>query len=293
MMEFVYKGNKYSWNEWNKEYNDFINRLELPDDFRIEINLREHSLLQDIGYAIAFDKFAELYSLTASARSALLNSFNKFYDSNIISWESGYRGQLWMRFEYLKNAIVWYNSCEDYIYQIIWFAYDMYPFTINSQEMYLKNLKECSYGKIVKKLKELENTNSDAKTLKERINSYRNDSDVLYLREELANNFKHRANVQAIGLEDLRMIGFTIKSKDGSDSFNSRWIEPKLVDIDDVIEVTSRVHSKLIDFGKFIFNFMDTENMFVLDENGNAIINRIQKKSKYKKIDLSSSKKYL
>jgi len=277
MMQFVYKDKKYSWDEWNEKYRNFTKNIELPDDFRIEINLREHSLLQDIGYAIAFDKYAELYSIIASARSALFNSFNKFYDSNIISWESGYRGQLWMRFEYLKNATIWYNSCEDYIYQIIWFAYDMYPYLINSQELYLKNLKDCSYSKIIKFLRDIESTNPNAKLLKDKINSYRNDTDVYYLREELANNLKHRANIQAMGLEDVRLIGFSIKSKDGSDFFNSRWIEPKLIDIDEIIEIASRVHCKLIEYGRFILKFMNINDMFELDENGNGIINKIKK----------------
>jgi len=293
MMEFVYKGHTYSWNEWYKEYTRFIDRLELPNDFLVDINLREHSILQDIGYGIAFDKFIELYNLIASARSALINSFEKFYDTNIISWESGYKGQLWMRFEYLKNSIIWYNSCEDYIYQIIWFAYDIYPYLINSKEKYLKNLKECSRSKIIKTLTDIETVNPDAKTLKERLNTYRKDQYVYYIREELANSFKHRANVQAKGLENTRLIGFSIKKKDGNDLFNSRWIEPELIDIDEVIEIVSRIHVKLIELGRFILDFMNIDKMFEIDENGKSILNKIQKKSLYKRIDFSSSKKYL
>lgn len=292
-MEFVYSGRKYTWDEWKEEYSKFVECVELPNDFSIDINIREFSLMQDIGYSIAIDKYLELYSMIASARFALMNAFQKFYDSNIISWDSGYKAQLWMRFEYLKNAIVWYNSCEDYIYQIIWFAYDMYPGLINSEECYIDCLKKCNFSKISSILERLEATNEQAKVLKTKIYEYRNDSDVYYLREQLANNLKHRANIQAIGLEDLRMVGFTIQSKDGSEKFNSRWIEPELIDIDQTIELIKRVHVKLVEYGRFILNFMNLEDMFVTDEKGNGVINKIRKKSDYKRIDLSSSKKYI
>lgn len=284
MMEFVYRNQKYSWEEWNKDYGDFVDSIELPDDFRIDINIREHSLLQDIGYSIAIDKFIELYSMIASARFALMNAYQKFYDSNVISWESGYQGHLWMRFQYLKNAIVWYNSCEDYIYQILWFAYDMYPNPITSKEEYLLALKGCSYGKIYFVLEKLEKQNEHAKDLKEKVHNYRYDTDVNYLREDLANNLKHRANVQVEGLKDLRMMGFSIKSKEGTDVFNSKWIEPRVIDIDDTIKIVRNVHIKLIEYGRYVLKFMNLDDMFQKDEQGNAILNIRRKKSDYKKI---------
>lgn len=284
MMGFEYKGKSYSWDEWNKEYNEFIESLELPDDLRIDIGTRELSLLHDIGYGIAIDKFLELYSMIASARSALINAFEKFYDSNIISWNSGYKGQLWMRFQYLKNAIIWYNSCEDYIYQIIWFAYDLYPRAINSEENYLFNIKKCNFDRIVKKLDEVQNPTEDVKVLKEKLDGYRNDSDVYRLREELANNIKHRANIQVQGLDDLRMMGVVTKAEDGTDAFNSDWIKPKLIDIDETVELLKRVHIKLLQYARFVLNFLNLDNMFIVDENGNGIINRIRKKADYKKI---------
>lgn len=285
MMKFIYKEVVYTWEEWNTEYTNFINSIELPDNFRIDINIREFSLLHDIGYSIAIDKFIELYSMVASARSALINAFEKFYDSNIISWESGYKGQLWMRFQYLKNAIVWYNACEDYIYQIVWFAYDLYPNVINSEESYLLNLKKCNFDQIIKILKKLEDKNKDAGDLKTKLEEYRNDPDVSLLREKLANNLKHRANIQVNGLQDTRMIGFIRKSKDGSEQFNEQWIEPSIIDIDETIDLVKKVHIKLVEHGRYILEFMNIEGMFITDENGNKMLNHIRKKSDYKKIE--------
>lgn len=285
MMKFVYKDRKYTWNEWTEEYNRFVECLELPDDFRIDLNLREFGLIQDIGYSIAIDKFRELYSIIAGARSALMNAYLKFYDSNIISWESGYKGHLWMRFEHLKNAIIWYNASEDYIYQILWFAYDMYPDLINSKESYQNCLKKCNYDKLLSTLKNLEPINKDAKSLRIKISEYRNNPDVVYLREQLANNLKHRANIQAIGLEDLRMTGFKIQSKNGNQIFNSEWIEPELIDIDETIELLKRIHIKLVEYGRYILNFMNLNDMFIADEKGIHLI--IRDKSVYKRISVS------
>ncbi|MBZ9624415.1 hypothetical protein G9F71_016310 [Clostridium sp. FP2] len=291
MMKFIYKEKIYTWDEWNHDQSNFINSIELPEDFKIDINIREISLMHDIEYSIAIDKFIELYSMIASARSALINAFEKFYDSNIISWDSGYKGQLWMRYQYLKNAIVWYNSCEDYIYQIIWFAYTLYPKAISSEESYLLNLKKCNYDQILKILGKLEGENEDAKDLKAKLKEYRDDPDVSFLREQLANNLKHRANIQVNGLEYTRMMGFSKMSKDGTEEFNGKWIEPRLIDIDETIEIIKNVHIKLVAHGRFILNFMNLENMFCTNEEGNKILNRIRKKSDYKRIDYNNIKK--
>jgi hypothetical protein len=294
MMEFVYKGKNYSWEEWNKEYLLFVDELELPNDLMIDLNMREFSLTHDIGYGIAIDKFRELYSLIASARLSLINAFQKFYDSNIINWNSGgYRAQLWMRYNHLKNSIIWYNSCEDYTYQILWFAYEMNPYHINSKQSYLRNLKKCNFDRIDNLLSEIEESNSYAKDLRKNIRDYRYDPDVEELREELANNLKHRANIQASGLEDLRMMGYVIKSRDGSEAFNSQWLQPKLIDLDVTIELLKRVHLKLIKHCRYIMDFMSFDELFEVDSEGNAILNNIRSKSDYKKFNFSDKAKQM
>jgi hypothetical protein len=95
------------------------------------------------------------YTQCASARFALIQAHKKFYDSNMISWESGYKAQLWMRFQYLKNAVVWYNSYEDYIYQLIWFEFEMYTGSINNEKNYVQSLKDYSYTKVNSILKKM------------------------------------------------------------------------------------------------------------------------------------------
>jgi hypothetical protein len=279
-MEFIYREKKYSWEEFVNEQKTFVDSLDLPDSLRIEPGFREFCILHDIGYGIGCDKFAELYSMIASARFALIQAHEKFYDSNVISWESGYEAQLWMRFQYLKNAIVWYNSCEDYIYQIIWFAFDMYTGSINNEKNYLQSLKDCSYSKVSGILKSI--GTKDARDLLEHINLYRFNRSVKFIRE-LANSLKHRANVQVKGLENTRTIGFSIKGKDGVDKFNSDWIKPQILDIDNTISVVKDLHEKLIEFSNFMLDYLNLDMMFET-ENGTAILNNVKPKSTYKRI---------
>jgi hypothetical protein len=144
--------------------------------------------------------------------------------------------------------------------------------------------KKCSYSGIKKILENLADSNEDAGVLMRTINEYRDDQDVSYLREHLANNLKHRANIQVEGLQDLRLIGFKIQSKDGSESFNSKWIKPILIDIDETIELVKRVHIKLVAYGSFVLDFINLDNLFKVNDEGNCMLNYIRKKSDYKRI---------
>ena len=282
MMKFIYRDKEYSWDEWHIEKREFIEGLELPEDLFIEWGLRDHSIMHDIGYSIAIDKYRELYRLIASARSALINSFDKFYESNIIQWGSHYKAHVWMRSEFLKNSIIWYNSCEDYIYQAIWFAFDMNENRISSAEDYHEQLRKVNYRSLKSKL-EGKNT-VEAKELLSYIEKYRFNDNVLYMRDNLANNLKHRGGLSFKGIEDNRILGFTIEDKDKNTLFNADWVEPIKIDIDETIERMALIHIELINFAREIKDFIDFDNMFELDEEGSILLNIKKDKSEYKKI---------
>lgn len=287
MLEFIYKGEKYSWEEWHNEKKEFIKSLELPDDLSMDWALRDWSIAYDVGYSIAIEKFMELYKLIASARSSLINSFDKFYDSSVIEWGSNYKAHIWMRGEYLKNSIVWYNSCEDYIYQILWFAYDMSGEKITSAEDYEKQLKKVCYKNIKSKL--VENNSNEAKELLKYIDEYRFDEEVRYLRDGLANNLKHRGHLTFRGIEDTRLMGFKKLDKEKNIIFSSEWVEPKIVDIDETIELLKNVHVKLIKLARDIKDFINFDDMFERTEDGKIKGNIIKDKASYKKIIFNKS----
>lgn len=223
-----------------------------------------------------------MYKLIASARDALINSFDKFYDGNVIEWDSSYTAHIWMRGEYLKNSIIWYNSCEDYIYQILWFAYDMSGKKITSSMEYEQQLKQACYKDVKNKL-EIKDTN-DSNELLKYINKYRFDEDVKYMRDDLANNLKHRGHLAFSGLEDIRLMDVTKLDKEKNIIFNSDWVKPKIIDIDETIELLKNIHIKLIKFSRNIKEFIDFDGMFEKTEDGKINGSVIKNKRTYKKI---------
>lgn len=280
-MEFIYKDKKYSWDEWHDEKRKFVDNLELPNDFDLT-STSYFSVIHDVGYTIGMNKYTELSHLIASARTALLKSFDKFYQSNDIKWGSPYEAHIWMRSEYLKNSIIWYNSCEDYIYQAIWFAFDMNKQEIDSPEKFEMLLKKVSVKEVKKNLKRVDTKNS--KQLLSYINDYREHKDVKYMREQLANSLKHRGNISFNEINVSSIMPYERVGEGKKIKFSTEWIQPRVIDIDETIELMSRIHNLLITFARNIKTFINFDEMFVKDEDGVIIITEVKDKKNYKKV---------
>ena len=60
-----------------------------------------------------------------------------------------------MRSQFLKNSILWYNSCLDYICQIVWFGFDMHGENIlkkiKSKNDFEEMLREVTFSKVENK----------------------------------------------------------------------------------------------------------------------------------------------
>ncbi|SET01570.1 hypothetical protein SAMN05421676_102347 [Salinibacillus kushneri] len=163
----------------------------------------------------------------------------------------------WLRAEYLKNSILGYNSIEDYTYQIIWFAFDIHGEHIRSQEDYNRILKLCNYRNLNKMLEK----NKEAKELKDIIDTYRFSNEIIYLRDTLANNLKHRGNLRFYGLERPK-AGYGEKNELGELVFDSKWIQPVTVDIDETITKLANIHKKALKFVNDVINYIDFFNQF-------------------------------
>jgi hypothetical protein len=282
MLKFVYKDKEYSWDEWRNEYNQFVESLELPGDITEGLLISDMVAAHDIGYSIAMDKTYELYELIASARFALINAYQKYFESNILAFNNPYKAHLWLRSQYLKNSIVWYNSCEDYIYQILWFGFELHKREADSPHWYENVLKDCTYSNVKSSLEQV--GTKEANNLLDMIKKYRFDSQVKYMRDNLANNIKHRANLQFVGLERHRFMGADFFNPDGSIHFTTDWIKPIVVDIDETVDLLKDIHHKLIKFTREIVDFMNFNEVFEKNEDNILIFNKIRDKSKYKRI---------
>lgn len=287
MLKFVYKKTEYSWEEWHKQKNSFISNLELPKELIISPLIISFAAVHDPGYSIAMYKMSELYHVIASARFALIQAYEKFYDSNIVLREQSYVAQTWTRSQFLKNSILWYNSCIDYICQILWFGFDMHGQNIldkiKSKTDFEKMLREVTLSEVTKKLKGIKEVNQHAKDLLDKLIKYQKESKCV---NNYANAIKHRGNIGFKGIDSSSPISYENKVT----GFDLEYIEPDILDIDETVERLARVHRKLISLAKYINHFMNFDAMFKCDKEGNILFNEAKDPKEYKKIVISNQK---
>ncbi|RZK43343.1 MAG: hypothetical protein EOO90_03530 [Pedobacter sp.] len=259
-----------------EENNEFLKSLEMPNELNLPPASFQFVNLGDYGYLIAIEKFRQLHNLMATARFALSQAHQKLHKSPVL-WSSGYIGQIWLRTQYLKNAVLWYNSCDDYFLQIIWFAFDFFnPHTLTKPEVYKNLLKKCRWESLKKPLIPRK-SEANIELLLLKINELHSDNDLKEVRN-IANSLKHHAD---IFIQDLDLQpDFSLTSYQG---FNSEAVANTGLDIDETVLLLQKAHQKLTDFSKFLINYIDFDKPFENDEKGVIHLDRIKEKSLYKK----------
>lgn len=269
-LKIIYREKQYSIEEIISESNGLLKELELPKVFVKYFDITEFGLVQDEGYAIAGEKFNDLFEILTSGRYALYNAHLKIIgDQNI--WKNGYKYNLFLRSEHLKNAILWYNSCADYILQIIWFAFDFYS-NINDYE---REMFKCNYDAINTKLNLFKNK-TNASLLQSKIKTFYNNNKIKKLRD-LSRRLKHKQGLDFIGLNRSRI------SEIRTQNISSSILNKKQIDIDTTINEIAEVHKLIVEFGIFIDDFINFDSMFIKDKIGDIILQRKNKKD-FKKI---------
>lgn len=271
LLKIKYNDREYLIEDLFGESKNLLKELKLPDNFSPDFFVTDIGLINDKGFAIAGEKFGDLYSVLATARFALYNAHLKIHNDQQLL-ESEYFNTLWLRSQYLQNSILWYNSCEDYILQIIWFAFDFYQ-DISKYEI---EMRRCKYSTICKKLEEHKNSKNGGLLLN-KITSYHQDDNVKFI-NNLAESLKHKQLINIVGLDTGRLMSF--KSK----TFTSSLLEKKWIDLDVSIEKIKQVHIKIIELGLFLIEFINFQGMFVLNEAGHIELGKYLDKKEYKKI---------
>ncbi|HEY1009838.1 MAG TPA: hypothetical protein VGE26_11410 [Sphingobacteriaceae bacterium] len=268
-----YKGSEFTLQDLKKQNNDFATSLELPNEFLVNLSRLPYAMCGDIGYILASEKFHQLYSLIATARFALISAHQKIH-KHLVQWESGSAGQFWLRSQYLKNAILWYDSCKDYFLQIIFFAFDFKPIKkANSRKDYETLLKQCRWEKMKPELAK----KAEAAVLLERLTQYKSNDSVTSVRN-LSNSLKHHAHLLFKEIHSRPDVEIT-----DVNGFTSKFIEPERIGIDETVLLLADVHHEVIAFGKFLLEFIDFGKIFT--EGKDRIIDLSSKKPKeeYKK----------
>ncbi|MGE7306745.1 hypothetical protein ACQKJG_23215 [Priestia megaterium] len=264
MENLIYKDKTYSLKELEQDYKNFDGDMNKHDDFKSYYSLAQSLETYDHSYSRAGDRLEALHELLFTAKFSLLNSYKKYY-SDLSESNEDYEPHLLRRSHYLKNAIVWYNSCEDYVFQIISFAYDLHGINITSYRKYEEALKECDYLKLKSKLESISGKN--AKKLLGIINKYHFNPDVKYLRVKLVNNLKHHGNLHFEGLVNYKLGSYMERNYDtGKELYNSNWTGFHVVNIDETIEKLKTVHNLLVNFIREVLEFIDFKACFPTGE---------------------------
>jgi len=172
-MKIIYQNIEYTLQKLKHEQMNFEKSLEVPNYLILDGFIEFFCF--DPEYKLAVEFCRDLYNQITSARFALILGHKKLHDSNYINWESDDLGQYWLRFQYLKNSINWYNSSFDILLQVIWFGFALYRIIlfkdslkknhyINSTETFNILLKKCRWKHILDSLKKV-NSNASIELL--------------------------------------------------------------------------------------------------------------------------------
>lgn len=286
--KIVYKGKEYALEEIKKEQKLFQQGLEVPEFLKLDTMFDMFCV--DPGYKIAKSIFDDLYIQVTSARFALIMGHQKLHDSNYISWQSGELGQLWLRSQYLRNSIIWYNSSYDLLWQSLWFGFALYRkilfkkprrfiHDIDSKNTFQEVLKECKFNNLKTALDSVEKGEGaeNAKKLMSKITDF-HESDLQKKVREWANILKHHGNLKISELYNPP------KSILKCGAFSSTYTAPLVIGIDEISDNLKEYHISLCNLIKFIHSFFDFEAMIGKQETGKMDISLIIEEEFYKKI---------
>lgn len=226
------------------------------------INMTMYASQGDIGSVIAMQKLIELRNVVAFANKALSKTAMV---SDLIT-----------KFSLYRSAILDYNSCDDYIFQTIYFGFDFCS-KIETSKQYLDQLqKDCvrkvedpQSGKFVPspyvtKISELKNTNINAKEFFRKYKKFRNalrksNVDI----SDWANRIKHRGGFLVEELMDKsKMARVIITSNDDTTLFDSSlvFLPTTFQEIERRLEEQNKI---IIEFVNYLQDsiFGDTQNI--------------------------------
>ncbi len=234
----------------------------------------------DASLIIASKKFQELERLFSSAKFALVKGSHDKHQG-----VSGDDAQTVIRFEFLKNAIIWYNSCYDYILQIVYFGFDFNK-PISSRSEYLMELKKCRYQRPQKPSKtfytefeKIASKNLDAQELFERLNTFYFDNKGKL--RAWANKLKHQGGIE-LDILYAKPLGCGLVNEDCKELFSDYYIIPTIISLDEVFKEVIRVHIEIVQIVDYLYNFIgfkDIEGTSILNVNHKSIFKKFSAKT--------------
>ncbi|MGV4439417.1 hypothetical protein ACQ1PL_07960 [Ornithobacterium rhinotracheale] len=259
MLRINYKGKDYSLEELNELENEYLKSLKYLEHRKGDIGAyifgKEDKEAKTI--FIIYKKYKTLIDLIYFARFSAFMAFVKLHKSPI-NWRDGYRGQIFIRSNYLMNSIIQYQSVRDLFLQILWFYLKKESLEINSKKDYEKEMKKInkrSFEKLLERTKNdkvlaifkklYESENEDKKG----INDYNS---------EMANKLKHRGIVLFKGLRDDEDFEISFSPEK---NLTSKDLDYEEIDIDDYcIKYIPELNNKLINLAEELWDILNIDS---------------------------------
>ncbi len=190
--------------------------------------------------------FDVLNNRICSARYALLEGIYILHESAVMWWVNGSMAQLWLRTEFLNNAIQWYNNSFDVLLQTLWIGKKIYRSygnmsvkgdlrTIQNGDEYDDILTRCKWDRI----KKWYNKNDYAGSCFKSLCAFRNLKDFLQVKQ-WANKMKHRNGI----FYEETYVG---RGWYGTVSdYNPAKLTPELLSMDNVIDTLVQYHVNML-----------------------------------------------
>jgi hypothetical protein len=252
----VYRGRKMSYEELGKAIYDFSEELKFVDRYTKEIYPIEHfMLISNRDYYKASKYINKTEKCLQTARYYLMNSYNLITTDFDCNWSTGYGPQFLLRTMDFTTAVVWYNSCFDYILQIVYFAFGIYKKNdgYTDQTSHEDLLKKCTYnsmGEIYSQYKTVPNYKALWKIITKCYNA-------LSKINLWANYIKHKGGVSFEGLNPPDPFHMKMTDSEGNIIAESTDFESIEIDLDSSLNELKDVHKALYDCINDLIDFID------------------------------------
>ncbi|MEG2919101.1 MAG: hypothetical protein RR851_14350 [Clostridium sp.] len=192
---------------------------------------------------ITFHRLYDLYYIVAGANFNLLKAADekltldgyKYSDENVL--------RTFLRTEYLKSCLLSYNSVEDYVMQIITFAFNLKGNRISSKKDYYSKSRNNFYYKLEDKIKGI--NNEEIYRLAKEYNGN------MKRIKKLCNELKHNNNIQFKELPYPSYVGFA------SQKYKSDWLKPKAESLDELIDVCYEANAIIVKYIKDLYDILN------------------------------------
>jgi hypothetical protein len=254
--QIEYRGKLLSYSDLVANHVAFSRSLPFFNRYTDEIYPQEIFIMfGNYSYYISAKFLRKAEDCLQNARYYLMKS-ETILDYNCNAhWTSGYGAQFSIRATNLATAIIWYNSCFDYVLQIVYLAFELYKqFSKYSAIWTIDDiLKKCSYP-IIRDIYNANSTNANFSVLWGLIEGCRI---ALIDVNEWANYIKHKGGIKVQGLTPDSPIQASMSDPSGNIVAATDEFSPVQIDLDDAVINLQKAHQALYNCLDQVVTFID------------------------------------